>query len=253
MRLILTTGDNIYLRSDNTPEATGDEDDDWFFTFYQPYRYILDHVPVYRSVGTTTPATTSGRTIDPSSPTTSSSQRFREGAGLERSSLDPSHKQASTLGPVRVDIRTNLARSKASRRSSDGGDHQADRLGGREQRPISGDEDEVRLDHLQGGSEVDSVVGAERLRLGQVSGLADEAVVHVDEVELDEETLQFLRRRPEALRRDAGGAGSSCERSTGFDPHQRKLTRRSAPSHMSPAAIVPCSWTSSGTMAEASK
>ncbi|HEV2767609.1 MAG TPA: hypothetical protein VGV63_07880 [Acidimicrobiales bacterium] len=36
--------------------------------------------------------------------------------------------------------------------SPDGGDHQADRLGDREQRLITGDEDEVGLDHLQGGS-----------------------------------------------------------------------------------------------------
>ena len=31
--------------------ATGDEDDDWFFTFYQPYRYIINRIPVYPSVG----------------------------------------------------------------------------------------------------------------------------------------------------------------------------------------------------------
>jgi 3',5'-cyclic AMP phosphodiesterase CpdA len=31
--------------------ATGDEDDDWFFTFYQPYRYVLNRIPFYPSVG----------------------------------------------------------------------------------------------------------------------------------------------------------------------------------------------------------
>ena len=54
VRLILTTGDNIYAGKKilGIPiGATGDEDDDWFFTFYQPYRYILNRVPFYPSVG----------------------------------------------------------------------------------------------------------------------------------------------------------------------------------------------------------
>ncbi len=54
VRLILTTGDNIYAGRTllGIPVgATGDEDDDWFFTFYQPYRYIINRVPVYPSVG----------------------------------------------------------------------------------------------------------------------------------------------------------------------------------------------------------
>jgi hypothetical protein len=54
VRLILTTGDNIYAGKTllGVPVgATGDEDDDWFFTFYQPYRYLLNRIPVYPSVG----------------------------------------------------------------------------------------------------------------------------------------------------------------------------------------------------------
>jgi tartrate-resistant acid phosphatase type 5 len=54
VRLILTTGDNIYAGKKVLGlaiGATGDEDDDWFFTFYQPYRYILNRVPFYPSVG----------------------------------------------------------------------------------------------------------------------------------------------------------------------------------------------------------
>jgi hypothetical protein len=53
-RLILTTGDNIYAGRTllGVPiGATGDEDDDWFFTFYQPYRYLLNRIPVHPSVG----------------------------------------------------------------------------------------------------------------------------------------------------------------------------------------------------------
>lgn len=54
VRLILTTGDNIYAGVDvlKIPlGATGDEDDDWFFTYYQPYRYLLNRMPVYPSIG----------------------------------------------------------------------------------------------------------------------------------------------------------------------------------------------------------
>lgn len=54
VRLLLTTGDNIYAGKTllGIPYgATGDEDDDWFFTFYQPYRYLLNRIPVYPAVG----------------------------------------------------------------------------------------------------------------------------------------------------------------------------------------------------------
>jgi hypothetical protein len=29
----------------------GDEDDDWFFTFFQPYRYLVNRIPVYPCIG----------------------------------------------------------------------------------------------------------------------------------------------------------------------------------------------------------
>jgi tartrate-resistant acid phosphatase type 5 len=54
IRLILTAGDNIYAgnRILGLPiGAQGDEDDDWFFTFYQPYRYMVNRVPVYPCIG----------------------------------------------------------------------------------------------------------------------------------------------------------------------------------------------------------
>lgn len=54
IRLVITTGDNIYAAinlGDIPLGETGDEDDDWFFTYYQPYRYILNRVPVYPAVG----------------------------------------------------------------------------------------------------------------------------------------------------------------------------------------------------------
>jgi tartrate-resistant acid phosphatase type 5 len=52
-RLILTTGDNIYAagRFLLWTSDSGDEDDDWFFTYYQPYRYVLNRLPVCPSIG----------------------------------------------------------------------------------------------------------------------------------------------------------------------------------------------------------
>jgi hypothetical protein len=44
---VLSTGDSIYSHS----QGTGKEDDDWFFTFYQPYRYVINRVPVYPASG----------------------------------------------------------------------------------------------------------------------------------------------------------------------------------------------------------
>jgi hypothetical protein len=54
VRLVLTTGDNIYAgtRLLGIPiGGTGDEDDDWFFTYFQPYRYVVNRVPVFPSIG----------------------------------------------------------------------------------------------------------------------------------------------------------------------------------------------------------
>jgi hypothetical protein len=43
VRLILTTGDNIY--------RGGDDDEEWFYTYFQPYRYVLNRVPVFPTFG----------------------------------------------------------------------------------------------------------------------------------------------------------------------------------------------------------
>ena len=52
-RLILTTGDNIYAQKRFLlwTGDSGDEDDDWFFTYFQPYRYALNRIPVCPSIG----------------------------------------------------------------------------------------------------------------------------------------------------------------------------------------------------------
>ena len=64
VRAIVTTGDNIYAghRILGIPiGATGDEDDDWFFTFFQPYRYMLNRIPVYPCIGNHDAAETEDR------------------------------------------------------------------------------------------------------------------------------------------------------------------------------------------------
>lgn len=52
VRLVIAVGDNVYL--DDMGWASGEsgkEDDDWYGSFYQPYRYLIDRVPVYPTVG----------------------------------------------------------------------------------------------------------------------------------------------------------------------------------------------------------
>jgi tartrate-resistant acid phosphatase type 5 len=64
VRMIVTTGDNIYAgrRILGLPiGASGDEDDDWFFTFFQPYRYMLNRIPVYPCIGNHDTAETEDR------------------------------------------------------------------------------------------------------------------------------------------------------------------------------------------------
>lgn len=52
-RLVVTTGDNIYASNRFLlwTSETGDEDDDWFFTYFQPYRYVLNRIPVCPTIG----------------------------------------------------------------------------------------------------------------------------------------------------------------------------------------------------------
>jgi tartrate-resistant acid phosphatase type 5 len=50
VRLVITTGDNIYLGHQDTA-GTGNEDDEWYSSFYEPYRYVLNRVPFFPTVG----------------------------------------------------------------------------------------------------------------------------------------------------------------------------------------------------------
>ena len=51
VRAIVSLGDNIYHGPEEKLAQSGDEDDDSYFTFYAPYRYLIDHLPVYPTAG----------------------------------------------------------------------------------------------------------------------------------------------------------------------------------------------------------
>jgi tartrate-resistant acid phosphatase type 5 len=64
VRFLVTTGDNIYARGLLRTKSSGDEDDDWFFTFYQPYRYLINRIPVYPCIGNHDARETEGGDVD---------------------------------------------------------------------------------------------------------------------------------------------------------------------------------------------
>lgn len=51
IRCVVGLGDNIYGGDEDRLEQSGDEDDDWFFTFYEPYRHVIDRLPFYPAAG----------------------------------------------------------------------------------------------------------------------------------------------------------------------------------------------------------
>jgi predicted phosphodiesterase len=52
VRLVVSLGDNVYLGEEGrVGDESGGEDDDWYSSFYQPYRYVISRVPVYPALG----------------------------------------------------------------------------------------------------------------------------------------------------------------------------------------------------------
>jgi tartrate-resistant acid phosphatase type 5 len=51
LRCVIGLGDNIYGGDEDRLEQSGNEDDDWYFTFYEPYRNVIDRVPFYPAAG----------------------------------------------------------------------------------------------------------------------------------------------------------------------------------------------------------
>lgn len=89
-RLVLTVGDNVYLGTEGTTSGTGNEDDDWYGSFYQPYRYLLNRVPFFPAVGNHDASDTE-RSDDREQLADNYfiEQRFRPQVESGRASLDP--------------------------------------------------------------------------------------------------------------------------------------------------------------------
>ena len=88
--LVLTTGDNIYLGPEDTVSGTGNEDDDWYASFYQPYRYVLNRVAFFPTVGNHDAGDTeSSDDRDQLSDNLFLDLRFRSEVENGRASLDP--------------------------------------------------------------------------------------------------------------------------------------------------------------------
>ena len=52
LRFVVSLGDNIYLGEQGAvDDESGGEDDDWYSSFFQPYRYVLARVPVFPTIG----------------------------------------------------------------------------------------------------------------------------------------------------------------------------------------------------------
>jgi predicted phosphodiesterase len=52
VRFVLSLGDNIYQgERGQVDDESGGEDDDWYSSFFQPYRYVIARVPVFPAIG----------------------------------------------------------------------------------------------------------------------------------------------------------------------------------------------------------
>lgn len=52
VRFVLSLGDNIYQGEDGrVDDESGGEDDDWYSSFFAPYRYVLAQVPFFPAIG----------------------------------------------------------------------------------------------------------------------------------------------------------------------------------------------------------
>jgi len=51
VRFVLGLGDSIYHGPQGPEDHSGAFDEDWWLTFFQPYRYLFDHLPFYPTAG----------------------------------------------------------------------------------------------------------------------------------------------------------------------------------------------------------
>ena len=90
VRFVVTTGDNVYIGEEDTVAGTGDADDDWYFSFYAPYRYTISRVPIYPGIGNHDAAESeSADNRDQLADNLFTDIRFAEEAEVARASVDP--------------------------------------------------------------------------------------------------------------------------------------------------------------------
>jgi hypothetical protein len=91
VRLVVAVGDNVYKGEDGMVGSEGGgEDDDWYSSFYEPYRYVLPRVPVYPAVGNHDTADTEGSDDrEQIRDNFHTDERFTAGVGSGRASVDP--------------------------------------------------------------------------------------------------------------------------------------------------------------------
>ena len=51
VRFVVTLGDTIYHGPGGPTDRSGAHDDDWWLTYFQPYRYLIDHLAFYPTAG----------------------------------------------------------------------------------------------------------------------------------------------------------------------------------------------------------
>ena len=90
VRLVVTTGDNVYIGEHDTVAGTGEHDSDWYFSFYEPYRYVINRVPFYPGVGNHDASDTeSSDDRAQIADNFFTDLRFADGVEAGRASLDP--------------------------------------------------------------------------------------------------------------------------------------------------------------------
>ena len=90
VRFVVSTGDNVYVGEEDTVAGTGGDDHDWYFSFYEPYRYVISRVPVYPSVGNHDSSDTEqADDREQLADNLYTDLRFADGAEVERASVDP--------------------------------------------------------------------------------------------------------------------------------------------------------------------
>jgi tartrate-resistant acid phosphatase type 5 len=91
VRLVIGVGDNVYRGESGLVGAEGGgEDDDWYSSFYQPYRYVLARIPVYPTVGNHDSADTEGSDDrEQIRDNFHTDERFQPAVGSGRASIDP--------------------------------------------------------------------------------------------------------------------------------------------------------------------